>query len=297
MRCPFCGTGIEDDSLFCPVCGNKIEKQQSFDSSEGEYCPVCGTFNPGDSDFCCGCGQSLHAQLHGRNYVEVTPTGKPRKNKSVMAAVIVILVILLFALVGGLFWFIHSGDDDSSDDEESTRTEKQIDDADDSADEKSADNEDADADDSDKKLSKEEEEKKAEEEKAAAEKKAAEEKEKAEKEAEAKKAEEEKKAKEAEEYILPQSSTTALSSADIKSLSLRELNYARNEIFARHGRKFASQELQNYFNGKSWYKGTIEPSDFDANYMDRLSSTEKSNIELLKNEEYSRSSSGYKLDQ
>ena len=38
---------------------------------------------------------------------------------------------------------------------------------------------------------------------------------------------------------------------------------ARNELFARHGRKFTDENLKSYFESKSWYEGTIEPEDFD----------------------------------
>ena len=159
------------------------------------------------------------------------------------------------------------------------------------------------------KEAKEEEEakKKAEEEEQA--KKEQEEKEaeeEQEKEDEKKKEEEDEKDKDKEkdeedrleaDYILPNSSSVLLTQSDISGLTLQELNYARNEIFARHGRRFSSQELQQYFDSKSWYNGTISPEDFDANYTGTLSEVEKKNIDLLKAEEYGRASSGYQLDQ
>ena len=55
---------------------------------------------------------------------------------------------------------------------------------------------------------------------------------------------------------------------------------ARNEIYARHHRKFDSADLQIYFDKKSWYSGTIEPSDFDE--KNELSQIEKKNIDLIK---------------
>lgn len=95
------------------------------------------------------------------------------------------------------------------------------------------------------------------------------------------------------DYILPQSSSQVLTSADISGLSLQQLNYAKNEIYARHGRKFDSPELQNYFNSKSWYQGTVSPSSFD-NSM--LSDVEKKNAEFLSNAEKAMDSNGYQLD-
>ncbi|MBE5922971.1 MAG: YARHG domain-containing protein [Lachnospiraceae bacterium] len=96
------------------------------------------------------------------------------------------------------------------------------------------------------------------------------------------------------DYIIPDSDTRKLTSSDISELSLQELNYAKNEIYARHGRKFDSAELRAYFESKSWYKGTIDPSDFSDNM---LSGIERDNVTLLKNKEFSISPNGYQLDQ
>lgn len=65
------------------------------------------------------------------------------------------------------------------------------------------------------------------------------------------------------DYIIPTSNSVYLTEADIAGMTLQEINYAKNEIAARRGRKFVSQELQEYFGSKSWYHGTIEPSTFD----------------------------------
>ena len=66
------------------------------------------------------------------------------------------------------------------------------------------------------------------------------------------------------DYILPQSADTVLTTADVEGLSLQAVCYAKNEIYARHGRKFVTQRIADYFNSKSWYKGTVEPETFDA---------------------------------
>ena len=75
---------------------------------------------------------------------------------------------------------------------------------------------------------------------------------------------------------------------------MQEINYAKNEIYARHGRQFASKELQDYFNSKSWYNGTISPSSFNESVFNDY---ERKNIQTLKEEEFSRDSRGYQLDQ
>ncbi|MGN1022921.1 MAG: YARHG domain-containing protein, partial [Lachnospiraceae bacterium] len=66
------------------------------------------------------------------------------------------------------------------------------------------------------------------------------------------------------------------------------------EIYARHGRKFKSKELQNYFNSKDWYEGTVDSDKFDESV---LSSTEKKNASFLATEEFDRDPKGYQLDQ
>ena len=69
----------------------------------------------------------------------------------------------------------------------------------------------------------------------------------------------------ASDYIIADSNSRYLTYEDVGSLSLQQVNYAKNEIFARHGRKFVSAELQNYFNSQDWYTGTYEPEYFDNN--------------------------------
>lgn len=56
------------------------------------------------------------------------------------------------------------------------------------------------------------------------------------------------------EYILPYSSIRELDNNDLEGLSAIDLTYARNEIYAKHGFSFGSEELQGYFNKKTWYK-------------------------------------------
>lgn len=70
-----------------------------------------------------------------------------------------------------------------------------------------------------------------------------------------------------EDYILPDSDSRYLDNEDIAHLSKEELRLARNEIYARHGRKFDDVSLQEYFNSKDWYSGTISPSDFTENML------------------------------
>ncbi len=98
---------------------------------------------------------------------------------------------------------------------------------------------------------------------------------------------------EADVQILPQSATRLLTKSDISGMSLREINYAKNEIYARHGRLFQSRELQNYFNDQSWYVGSIAPENFRESM---LSNVEKQNADFLASVEFSIAPNGYQLD-
>ena len=96
------------------------------------------------------------------------------------------------------------------------------------------------------------------------------------------------------DYILPESNSRYLTDADVSGLTLQQLNYAKNEIYARHGRKFDSKELQNYFGSKSWYNGTVNAADFKETVFNEY---EKKNAEFLRQKEFAMHDGGYQLDQ
>ena len=64
------------------------------------------------------------------------------------------------------------------------------------------------------------------------------------------------------DYILPTSNSEYLTMDDLEGLSAEQCRIARNELYARYGRRFLDESLQAYFDSKSWYRGTIEPDDF-----------------------------------
>jgi hypothetical protein len=53
------------------------------------------------------------------------------------------------------------------------------------------------------------------------------------------------------------------------------LRILRNTVFARHGRKFKSEDLQEYFSAKDWYN----PKYDDVDHL--LNSYEKKNIAFI----------------
>lgn len=81
------------------------------------------------------------------------------------------------------------------------------------------------------------------------------------------------------EYILPNSDSQYLTMTDLEGLSAEECRIARNELYARHGRRFDDAELQAYFDACSWYTGTINPEDF--NEAEMFNVYETANRELI----------------
>lgn len=81
-----------------------------------------------------------------------------------------------------------------------------------------------------------------------------------------------------DDFIFPSSSSAYLDASDLDGMSADDIQMAINEIYARHHRKFVIQSIQDYFNAKSWYSGTIEAADFDVSVMNAY---EGANINLM----------------
>ena len=59
-------------------------------------------------------------------------------------------------------------------------------------------------------------------------------------------------------------------------MSDNQLWIAKNEIYARHGRKFKNASIQKYFESKSWYK--VNPNYNYADDSANLTQIEKTNL-------------------
>ena len=95
-------------------------------------------------------------------------------------------------------------------------------------------------------------------------------------------------------YIFPESAERYMSVEELNGLPLQLINYGKNEIYARHGRRFRSQELQAYFDGQRWYSGSISPDEFDENSLNEY---ERINAHMINDFEHQYNAEGYKLDQ
>lgn len=89
------------------------------------------------------------------------------------------------------------------------------------------------------------------------------------------------------QYLFPKSDRVLLTDADIRDCDRETLRLGRNEIFARHGYIFRTEEIAAYFEAKPWYRGTTPGERFDSNLLNGI---ELQNIDFLsaaqKNLEY-----------
>lgn len=78
------------------------------------------------------------------------------------------------------------------------------------------------------------------------------------------------------DFVIPDSGLRRLTESDLVGKSAFELNIARNEIYARHGRKFDRVDFRDYFRRKHWYSESQGYSD------NLLTPTEKRNAAFIK---------------
>ncbi len=84
-------------------------------------------------------------------------------------------------------------------------------------------------------------------------------------------------------YMISGSSSSYISEGTLSGLSEWQIKIARNEIFARHGRRFKDPDLQAYFDSQAWYSGTIPADSFDPGV---LSGVEIDNLNTIRNYEH-----------
>ena len=65
-------------------------------------------------------------------------------------------------------------------------------------------------------------------------------------------------------------SLRSVTDADLDPFDGKGLDIMRNSIFARYGRRFNNQYLQQYFNGQSWYTPKYSPQEFPIKLLSKL---------------------------
>lgn len=88
------------------------------------------------------------------------------------------------------------------------------------------------------------------------------------------------------QYIFPDADKEMINERAFQYLSTPELELARNEIYARHGRQFQTEYIQQYFNSRPWYK--INPNYNYDNEDSMLSQIELENVKIIVAEENRR---------
>lgn len=91
-------------------------------------------------------------------------------------------------------------------------------------------------------------------------------------------------------YMLPDSASRYYSYDELNSLSTWDLYIARNEVYARRGRRFRRDDLQAHFNSCSWYNGRYDPDYFDANIEPTFNACERANVDTMRSIEEGRGS-------
>lgn len=79
-------------------------------------------------------------------------------------------------------------------------------------------------------------------------------------------------------YIFPNSGFELLTEKDLSSKTSKELLLGRNEIYARHGRKFENEEIRKYFEGCPWYK--VKDS-YNYDDISDLNPIERANVKTI----------------
>ena len=227
-------------------------------------CPRCGAPVEREDTFCgeCGCPLRELGDMGAPGYDDLPEEGPGRKKHMALIIVLLVLIVAVLAGFGGLFLFHYM---EGKNDQEVTEELRE-----------------------DQEESQEETDEKLEDERPDV----GGETEKTEEPAEDP-AEDPTTGATDRDYIFPDSASRYLTDADVEGLTIQEINYGKNEIYARHGRRFQSQELMDYFESKSWYQGLYDPKDFDDNYAYTLNEYERRNAEFLNVKEHELDTQGY----
>lgn len=84
-----------------------------------------------------------------------------------------------------------------------------------------------------------------------------------------------------DDYLFYDSDVRLLNDNELKSLNADELEYARNEIYARYGYEFKSSKLSEEFKSKRWYDAHMDISIVPAYGYKKLNIIEDKNVKKI----------------
>lgn len=93
-------------------------------------------------------------------------------------------------------------------------------------------------------------------------------------------------------YLLPFSNERLVTNDDLAKLSKDQLRLARNEIYARHGRIYETNDLNQYFRSQSWYQPSVTSDQWNDSMF---SSIESQNVQRIANYEKNGSVEAQKM--
>lgn len=82
-------------------------------------------------------------------------------------------------------------------------------------------------------------------------------------------------------YMMYDANSRYISASELSGWSKSDLAKLRNELFARHGRIFVTQEWRDYFSQKTWYVPTYDPEYFDNNMGSFFNDYEWANLDVI----------------
>lgn len=65
-------------------------------------------------------------------------------------------------------------------------------------------------------------------------------------------------------YMITTSNSRYIQAEELAGWTAWQLKVARNEIYARHGVIFGEGAIQDHFNTRTWYHGTVQAVNFDS---------------------------------
>lgn len=252
MFCKKCGKQIKDGIAFCPYCGQKITIPSFSSREDGVAFKEQKIEELAATDLTWG-RQEMSEQV-----------SKAGRSKSLLFAVIIGILIIIIA---GLVFMLYSKNYQIMEEEPYQRYEE-------AAEDLGNDNEDR----SEMFMVHDEVAQKQPYEEADTEQKL---KQEPEQELKQELVQEEQ----VSQYILPESNFVYLVMSDLEGLTREECRIARNELYARHGRRFDDEELQKYFDSCDWYDGTIAPADFDDSVLNEYETANRDLIVMYEEEQ------------